>query len=123
MHQDGAKKFWSSKNYFSRRIETTQFLFSIILLHHIFGLQLFGRSNARVSEGMWLCIDHREQPCYLVGPSGATVGIAEGAALEHRTKHDAHDGAQLDQDVEGGARSVLQWVSDGVTGDGVLVRG
>merc|ERR1719313_431693 len=49
-----------------------------------------------------------------------TTGFV-GPVLDHGTEDKGHDGGQLHDDVQGGSRGILQWVTDGVTSDGVLV--
>lgn len=52
-------------------------------------------------------------------PGGTTVLV--GAILDNGTEDQRHNGGELDQDVEGGTRGILEGVTDGVTGDGVQI--
>lgn len=58
----------------------------------------------------------------LRSPGGSTLDrIAESVTLQHRGKHNAYDSAKLDQNVESRTRGVLKGITNGITGDGVLV--
>lgn len=47
---------------------------------------------------------------------------AEGAlVLESAAENEGGDGRKLDQDVDGGARGVLKWVTNGVTSNSSLM--
>ena len=42
---------------------------------------------------------------------------AEGIVLESTAKNERGDGRELDQDVDSGARGILEWITDSVTGN------
>jgi len=43
------------------------------------------------------------------------------SSLEEWSEDQGQDGGQLDQNVEGRTRGILQWVTDGITDNGSLV--
>eukprot|EP01083_Nonionella_stella_P236200 829810_1 len=62
---------------------------------------------------------HGEDECQ--GDEAVVVVVPVVVAVDHRGDGERDDGHELDEDVEGRAGGILEWISDGVADDACLV--